>query len=247
MKQLRFTTVVCAAIVCCGTGLAQADIIPLESRLGGLAYYDANLDTTWATNANINGTGIWDNQVAWAASLNLGGVTGWRLPNADVNGDGTVVGCSATSDESVCADNEMGFLFWKEGIKNTNQGPFQNVTFVDFWSGTEWISDPDSAWQFFFNTGVQITSLKSANRGAWAVHDGDVADLGTPGDFDLDSDVDGDDFLMWQRNPSIGLLSDWETYYGAGSIVAASTAVPEPSGVALFAMAMLLCSRRGSV
>jgi hypothetical protein len=46
-----------------------------------LAYYDTVLDITWAANANINGlSDMWDNQVAWAAGLTLGGVSGWRLP-----------------------------------------------------------------------------------------------------------------------------------------------------------------------
>jgi hypothetical protein len=41
------------------------------------------------------------------------------------------------------------------------------------------------------------------------------------GDFDLDDDVDGDDFLLWQRggspNPlSASDLTEWETNYGLG-------------------------------
>ncbi len=49
------------------------------------------------------------------------------------------------------------------------------------------------------------------------------------GDFDLDGDVDGRDFLAWQRNPSVGNLADWQSNYGTGSSVAASVSVPEPS------------------
>ena len=55
----------------------------LETTLGSgvfLAYYDTVLDITWAADANINGSDNWDNQVAWAAGLTLGGVSGWRLP-----------------------------------------------------------------------------------------------------------------------------------------------------------------------
>jgi hypothetical protein len=54
-----------------------------------------------------------------------------------------------------------------------------------------------------------------------------------PGDFDLDEDVDGRDFLIWQRNPSIGDLEDWQTNYGVGELAANSVAVPEPSGFLL--------------
>jgi hypothetical protein len=59
----------------------------------------------------------------------------------------------------------------------------------------------------------------------------------TPGDFNMDGLVDGEDFLVWQRDPNIGSLDDWKTNYGASVNVAAS-AIPEP-GAALLAMAMV--------
>jgi hypothetical protein len=34
------------------------------------------------------------------------------------------------------------------------------------------------------------------------------------GDFDGDGDVDGRDFLLWQRNQSLGSLTDWQEQYG---------------------------------
>jgi hypothetical protein len=37
-----------------------------------------------------------------------------------------------------------------------------------------------------------------------------------PGDFDSDGDVDGRDFLTWQRDPSVGSLVDWQTGYADG-------------------------------
>jgi hypothetical protein len=57
--------------------------------------------------------------------------------------------------------------------------------------------------------------------------------LGIPGDFDEDDDVDGRDFLIWQRNQSVGDLEDWQTNYGVGELAANSVAVPEPSGFLL--------------
>jgi hypothetical protein len=51
-------------------------------------------------------------------------------------------------------------------------------------------------------------------------------------------DVDGRDFLIWQRNPSVGDLADWQTYYGTGTL-AAATAVPEPNSCAVFTLAMI--------
>ena len=64
---------------------------------------------------------------------------------------------------------------------------------------------------------------------------------GLSGDFDGDDDVDGADFLKWQRDPGVGNLSDWQTNYGNTALLtAASTAVPEPSTLLLSAMASLL-------
>lgn len=50
------------------------------------------------------------------------------------------------------------------------------------------------------------------------------------GDFDLDGDVDGSDFLLWQRDPGVGDLADWQANYGSVSSIANTHAVPEPSG-----------------
>jgi hypothetical protein len=66
-----------------------------------------------------------------------------------------------------------------------------------------------------------------------------------PGDFDFDDDVDGRDFLLWQRNQSVGDLSDWQTNYGAGALVVNSVAVPEPGvGMSFAAIGMAFVSRR---
>lgn len=57
------------------------------------------------------------------------------------------------------------------------------------------------------------------------------------GDYDFDGDVDGADFLSWQRNPGVGNLSDWQTNYGniTGNL-ANLAAIPEPSTLLLIVM-----------
>jgi T5SS/PEP-CTERM-associated repeat protein len=54
---------------------------------------------------------------------------------------------------------------------------------------------------------------------------------GLPGDFNADGIVDGRDFLVWQRDPSIGNLADWRANYGTSTLAAASVAMPEPASV----------------
>ena len=70
---------------------------------------------------------------------------------------------------------------------------------------------------------------------------------GIAGDFDSDGDVDGDDFLLWQRNPGVGLLSDWQGSYGTGTVLAATTSVPEPASALLVILGVaILTSQRST-
>jgi hypothetical protein len=72
----------------------------------------------------------------------------------------------------------------------------------------------------------------------------------TPGDFDEDGDVDGQDFLKWQRGESptpfgAGDLTDWQTNYGTSGGIAAVAAVPEPSSLLLIgAISIVLLHRQ---
>jgi hypothetical protein len=65
------------------------------------------------------------------------------------------------------------------------------------------------------------------------------------GDFDLDGDVDGRDFLKWQRGESPNQLSAsdlsaWQGNYGAGGAISSSLAtVPEPTAPTLLMLGML--------
>jgi hypothetical protein len=72
--------------------------------------------------------------------------------------------------------------------------------------------------------------------------------VGTPGDFDNDGDVDGRDFLVWQRGNSPSPLSNtdlvaWQTNYGAGPL-GAFAVVPEPGSLMLLCVALPLLARR---
>jgi hypothetical protein len=70
---------------------------------------------------------------------------------------------------------------------------------------------------------------------------------GLPGDFDYDGDVDGADFLIWQRGESPNSMSaaelaDWQTNFGTVH----ASAVPEPSTHASSVILLvLLAVRRG--
>lgn len=188
MKRRHWTSAVGLALALSPLAAAQA---ALESRLGGLAYYDTVLDVTWLANANaaagsafddgsntIDGRLSWASAVSWAASLEVNGLTEWRLPSMDVDGDGAVEDCAVAS-QAACLDNEYGYHFYWNGIDDQNPAPFTEVQTTNYWSGTEAGS---SAWlfDFTFNDGSQLTTSKNFNAAAWAVHAGDVALVPVP-------------------------------------------------------------------
>lgn len=166
----------------------------LLERLGGLAYYDTEADLTWLADANAiagtiydsnffygsatDGATTWSNANAWAASLDIDGVTGWRLPNSDAS-------CSSYD----CTDSEMGNLFYNvfggvsgEPIENNaNYDLFNNISPYTYWSATEY-SDT-RAFTFWFVTGSQGNAWETNEKHAWAVHDGDVSSVPVPAAF----------------------------------------------------------------
>lgn len=170
-------TALCAGIFT--LGLVSTAHATLESRLGGLAYYDTELNITWAANANINGLDTWDNQQTWVSGLTIGGIGGWRLASADVNGDNNVVDCTG-GGVTGCSDNEMGYLFWEESITSVSSGVFNNVQSGSYWSGTEFATNPLVAWLFSASGGSQFALGKNSNLFAWAVHSGDVGASAVP-------------------------------------------------------------------
>lgn len=188
-KIKSITAALCAGIF--SLGLVSTAHATLESRLGGLAYYDTDLDITWLADANAgagssfddgfattDGLMTWANANAWAASLNVGGVTGWRLPTS-LNSDGSGP-CSGFN----CTDSEMGHLFYNElggatGSSILTSGDpdlalFSNIQPNGYWSGTEHAPFPVLAWNFNFNRGNLFWDTKNSNLFAWAVHSGDV-------------------------------------------------------------------------
>jgi hypothetical protein len=82
--------------------------------------------------------------------------------------------------------------------------------------------------------GVRLTQVSDidGNPLSVAFDSGLTFDEPLLGDFDYDGDIDGRDFLEWQRDPSSGDLADWQANYGAGSLVT-TTSVPEPSSLLL--------------
>lgn len=93
---------------------------------------------------------------------------------------------------------------------------------------------------------VQASSQAAANPLMTFPINFEVIETGIPGDFDGDDDVDGEDFLIWQRGETTppldaDLLAAWELNYGTEPPpLAATTTVPEPSGLLLLSAGLAL-------
>ena len=174
-----------AALIMISTSVSAALLGRLPSTPGGTdyqAYYDDQLDITWSAAVNVNGPDTWANHVDWASSYSIDGVTGWRLPNFDVNGDGNIISC-VSDPIAACLDNELAYMVRINDFYPMNTGPFSGLDQSGIYvSGTEYTLDTNSVWQISLSVnrtpgsiGISLKNYTSFN--AWAVHDGDVASL----------------------------------------------------------------------
>jgi len=93
---------------------------------------------------------------------------------------------------------------------------------------------PDAAVALANVTHFRILHNPASENFLGALGDGgffldNVRAISDSGDFDNDGDVDGADFLTWQRNLGVGNLSAWESNFGNTGVLTATQAVPEPS------------------
>jgi GH35 family endo-1,4-beta-xylanase len=147
----------------------------------------------------------------------------------------------ANTDSSTIFDNNWNFRAagqalvdlldsWKTPTQNLLVGPDGTIDFTGFYGEYE-VTIGGKTFVFDLTKGVTDYSIL----------------VGIPGDFDGDGDVDGRDFLVWQRNPAVGDLADWQSNYGLEGL-AAMDAVPEPSCALMafaFGFATWTVRRRG--
>ena len=177
-KLLIFVSAVVLFFSITGTGNATL------TDNGGNLIYDSGLGITWYNIPNGAYNFYFPDATSWAASLNLGGVSGWRLPSTP----GTT--------EGPTSEGEMGQL--RVELGNTPGDPLTNADpyfsflmtqYLDpnpmapkYWTNNNWGNQPYKTWTFYFAYGNQV---KTSYDGyfALAVHDGDIGPNGpiTPG------------------------------------------------------------------
>ena len=169
----------------------------------------------------------------------------------------------------------LAFLKENKSLYNaTNQTEIQDifdeaVAMADDFKNSAWSNGPYSYWRHiddYLDAGGLITFeyLADYSNRLRLLYE----DVVINGDFNADGDIDGDDFLRWQRNFGMGgaTIADgdangdgfvddndlliWETNFGSsGALVnqaAAISAVPEPSALSLvllgcICLSLLLC------
>ena len=158
---------------------AQATLVDMNDG----TIYDTDTQLSWLKDAGAGGVKTWADANTWAAGLNVGGLTGWRLPTT-TQPDAS---CSFQQDPgggfplqglvNNCTNSEMGYLYYTSlgnaaGGPMTNTGPFTNIYDGGYWAGTEFAPDPIMAWYFYFHTGQQNVATKDTTTNAWAVRSG---------------------------------------------------------------------------
>ena len=171
------------AIFVAALGVSSVANAALVDRGGGLIY-DQDLNITWLANANVNGVMTWNNAMTWASNFSYYDsvrnvtYTDWRLPTSDT--------CGGYN----CTGSEMGHLFYNElgGVKdssivathNANYSLFSDFQKGDYWSGTEYALDANTAWNFSFNYGDQGRSGKGGGLYGLAVRSGQISAVPVP-------------------------------------------------------------------
>ena len=103
---------------------------------------------------------------------------------------------------------------------------------------------------FYVNsTGNGDQSIDELRLGTTWADVAPIAGAEAPGDFDSDGDVDGADFLAWQRGNATGgttaaNLTLWENNFGTSAAGASTGAVPEPTSICLLGIAGVMCCLR---
>jgi hypothetical protein len=176
----------------------QARDIDLDGTVD--AYYDTTLNITWLADAGFAltsgydtqsppfalGAMTWNNATVWAQSLDVHGVTGWRLPAMFLP-----AGCTQTAFACSDAPGEMSHLFDLALGGAGNTGPFANLSLDGaYWAGPlvsyEDYTGPEHAFAFDFANGLRgDTDELGLSLYAWGVHDGDIANVPEPESFAL--------------------------------------------------------------
>lgn len=209
MTTIRRISLTAALLI---STVAPAAHAALYDRGNGMIY-DSTQNITWlqdalyAETSGYTSIGMsWADSTAWAANLEYGGFSDWRLTSAKLIGDSRFSYDGSTDAGFNNTRSELGHLFAELGNKwgcntvgvcNASAAGFFNTTFIDAGSGKSvsfltprffrysiyWQAEqaaPDSPYSWaFHNLNGEIDNGEGAIA-AWAVRDGDVTAVPVP-------------------------------------------------------------------
>jgi len=221
-------------------------------QLGGdtIVYGDVNIDVAGGAALNMFGGGA----VVFVDSLSFGpaplsavtsGLAASTSPAAATASSNFSITLGETPALSIGGELDLGAALTLEVIYDGLQPSMENdvLTVLTAFGGI---------------TGMFTNTSLNADGRLWDIgylgNDVFITALGIApgldGDFDSDGDVDGADFLAWQRGGADpNDLADWQGNYGAsagGGSSAFATTVPEPSTVVMALLMLACCPLRRS-
>ena len=161
------------------------------------AYYDTTLNITWLADADIaktrgeanEGRKNWGDAQAYAAALDVFGVTGWRLPkvtprdgsaayNLAFKNDGSSDIGYAVAGTGWGTTSELGHLYYvtlaNPAFSLTNTAPFSQLAANDYWTSSLPVRIATTGFSFNSGIGLQNTASLGFTYKMWAVRDGDI-------------------------------------------------------------------------
>ncbi len=173
----------------------------------------------------------WETNYSGGQDILAGGTQPWmgqtsptqtKLELAFLDSGGGVIGTATTLDLKAARQSACGGNANSPTCGPAGDGWVESVLMATAPAGTAEVRV----------SGILVDGVSTGGQQSafWDDWDLSVVSAGIPGDFDDDGDVDGRDFLVWQKNPSVGNLSDWQANYGT-PLTAAVGAVPEPGAM----------------
>ncbi|HAJ91744.1 MAG TPA: hypothetical protein DCO71_03835, partial [Gammaproteobacteria bacterium] len=160
MKRPHLFSSLCCCVLAFMTASSSA---ALFDRGGGLIY-DSDQDLTWTQDAGLSGSLNWDNAIAWAESLMLGGVSGWRLPTTTQVDDPTCSGdvrVSISPLNPLIYEHRLDCLGGEMERLTAAADPWTNPLFINvnrtrYWAATHYRNGTDPC-VYFPNYDVPCT------------------------------------------------------------------------------------------
>jgi hypothetical protein len=208
--------------------VVQQGLEALKLKVNGDEYEDIILRNYVFTNGNYQGGTI---------PFAPGAVSGFSMNGLNY---ATALNAGEVIDQSTLG----GFAF-SLALGNANpNAQFKNA--VNKYIGFAFPIGPTDLYYAWMRVSIDnAAGTFTVHDWAWENETGSpiIAGAGGLGDFDVNAVVDGNDFLVWQRNfgvPETGYdaddLADWKSAYGnAPPATAVIQAIPEPSALGLLA------------